>query len=50
MKVVTVKDAFVNGADHVVIGRPIREATEPNALVEKMQQDIIEVIPTISYT
>lgn len=32
--------AFSNGADHIVVGRPIRTAADPLALVAKMQDDI----------
>lgn len=39
-RVVDVRSAFLNGADHVVIGRPIRRAVEPGKAVESMQADI----------
>lgn len=30
-RVVTVEQAFANGADHIVVGRPIRDAADPRA-------------------
>ncbi|MFH0924922.1 MAG: orotidine-5'-phosphate decarboxylase [bacterium] len=39
-RVVTIKDAFLNGADHVVIGRPIRQAKDPILVIEEMQTEI----------
>jgi orotidine-5'-phosphate decarboxylase len=39
-RVVTVETAFSNGADHVVVGRPIRDAESPRAAAEAMQASI----------
>ncbi len=39
-RVVTVETAFSNGADYIVIGRPIRDADSPRAAAEKIQQSI----------
>ena len=39
-RVVTVETAFANGADHIVIGRPIRDAEEPRAAAESIQASI----------
>ncbi len=39
-RIVDVKTAFLNGADYVVIGRPIRKATNPIAKVKEMQAEI----------
>ena len=39
-RITTVADAFGSGADYIVVGRPIRNADDPNELVKKMQQDI----------
>ena len=36
-RVVTVETAFANGADYIVIGRPIRDAESPRAAAEAMQ-------------
>jgi orotidine-5'-phosphate decarboxylase len=43
-RVVDVRSAFLNGADHVVIGRPIRNAEDPGELVKKMQEQIEEAL------
>jgi orotidine-5'-phosphate decarboxylase len=43
-RIVNVRSAFQNGADHVVIGRPIRKAADPLAVVADMQRDIAEVL------
>lgn len=39
-RVVTVEDAFHNGADHIVVGRPIRDAQDPRAAAEAIQTTI----------
>lgn len=39
-RVVDVREAFLNGADYVVVGRPLRRAENPLLLVESMQRDI----------
>ncbi len=39
-RVVDVREAFLNGADYVVIGRPLRRAENPLLLAESMQCDI----------
>lgn len=39
-RVVTVEKAFANGADYIVIGRPIRDAESPRAAAESIQQTI----------
>ena len=41
-RVVTVETAFQNGADHIVVGRPIRDAQSPRAAAESMQASIAE--------
>ncbi len=41
-RVVTVETAFGNGADHIVVGRPIRDAESPKAAAEAMQASIAE--------
>ncbi|HXP62477.1 MAG TPA: orotidine-5'-phosphate decarboxylase [Dongiaceae bacterium] len=35
-----VEDAFLNGADHIVVGRPIRAAPDPRARAEEFQRRI----------
>jgi orotidine-5'-phosphate decarboxylase len=39
-RVVTVETAFANGADYIVVGRPIRDAASPRAAAETMQVSI----------
>ncbi len=39
-RIVTAQDAIINGADYVVIGRPISTAKDPIAVVESMQHEI----------
>ena len=39
-RVVTVETAFGNGADHIVVGRPIRDAESPRAAAESIQDSI----------
>ncbi|MBT8101529.1 MAG: orotidine-5'-phosphate decarboxylase [Gammaproteobacteria bacterium] len=39
-RVVTVETAFSNGADYIVVGRPIRDAESPRAAAEAMQASI----------
>ena len=39
-RIVTAQDAIINGADYVVVGRPISKAKDPIAIVESMQSEI----------
>lgn len=39
-RVVSVEQAFENGADYIVVGRPIRDAADRKAMAEKVQQQI----------
>ncbi|MDJ0759561.1 MAG: orotidine-5'-phosphate decarboxylase [Woeseiaceae bacterium] len=39
-RVVTVETAFSNGADYIVVGRPIRDAADPRAAAESIQASI----------
>jgi len=43
-RVVTVETAFSNGADYIVVGRPIRDADDPQAAAESTQTAISGVI------
>ena len=43
-RVVTVETAFSNGADYIVVGRPIRDADDPRAAAEAMQTAIAAAI------
>ncbi len=40
-RVVSVEMAFQNGADYIVVGRPIRDAENPKAMAEKIQRQIL---------
>lgn len=39
-RVVSVEGAFLNGADHIVVGRPIRNAGDPVGAAKSMQEKI----------
>jgi orotidine-5'-phosphate decarboxylase len=43
-RVVTVDTAFSNGADYIVVGRPIRDADSPRAAAEAIQTTIAEQV------
>ncbi|QXP84091.1 orotidine-5'-phosphate decarboxylase [Methylococcus sp. Mc7] len=42
-RVVTVDQAFRNGADYIVVGRPIRDAADPREAAQRAQAQIREV-------
>ena len=42
-RVVDVAQAFRNGADYIVVGRPIRDAADPRAAAEQIQATIAEL-------
>lgn len=44
-RVVSVEQAFENGADHIVIGRPIRDAESPRLAAETIQNTIAGLFP-----
>jgi orotidine-5'-phosphate decarboxylase len=44
-RTVDVKQAFANGADYIVVGRPIREATDPRAAAQAIQATIATLFP-----
>jgi orotidine-5'-phosphate decarboxylase len=45
-RVMTPREAFLAGADYIVVGRPIRDAAEgPRAAAEKIQAEIAELFP-----
>ena len=43
-RVVTVATAFQNGCDHIVVGRPIRDADSPREAAETIQAQIAEQV------
>jgi orotidine-5'-phosphate decarboxylase len=42
-RTVDVAEAFRNGADYIVVGRPIRNAADPRAAAQAVQQTIADV-------
>jgi len=42
-RVVSVATAFADGADYIVVGRPIRDAADPAAAAAQIQQQIAEI-------
>src|SRR5437762_6360816 len=44
-RTVDVAQAFANGADYIVVGRPIRQAAEPRAAAEAIQATIATIFP-----
>jgi orotidine-5'-phosphate decarboxylase len=42
-RTVDVAQAFANGADYIVVGRPIRQAPEPRAAAEAIQRTIADI-------
>ncbi len=44
-RTVDVAQAFANGADYIVVGRPIREASDPRAAALAIQQTIAKIFP-----
>ena len=45
-RVMTDREAFLAGADYVVVGRPIRRAPNPREAAEQIQATIAELFPT----
>jgi orotidine-5'-phosphate decarboxylase len=45
-RTVDVAQAFANGADYIVVGRPIRHAPDPRAAAEAIQATIAGVFPS----
>jgi len=43
-RVVTVETAFTNGADYIVVGRPIRDARSPRKAAEAIQKSIATLV------
>jgi orotidine-5'-phosphate decarboxylase len=42
-RTMTLREAFLAGADHVVVGRPIRQAADPQSKAREMQQEIADL-------
>lgn len=42
-RTVDVEQAFLNGADYIVVGRPIRDAPDPRAAAEQIQERIAKL-------
>jgi orotidine-5'-phosphate decarboxylase len=47
-RVVTVEQAFADGANYIVVGRPIRDARDPRAAAEAIQQTIAQRFAPVS--
>jgi len=43
-RIITPKKAFLQGADHIVMGRPILKSENPERVVEDLLSEILEVI------
>ena len=44
-RVVTPREAFENGADYIVVGRPVRDAADRRAAAQAIQATIAELFP-----
>jgi orotidine-5'-phosphate decarboxylase len=44
-RVMSAREAFLAGADHIVVGRPIRNAPDPRAAALEVQRTIAELFP-----
>ena len=42
-RTMTLREAFESGADHIVVGRPIRKAADPRKAAESMQREIATI-------
>jgi orotidine-5'-phosphate decarboxylase len=45
-RTVDVAQAFANGADYIVVGRPIRDAADPRAAAAGIQSTIEKIFST----
>ncbi len=43
-RTVDVREAFESGADYIVVGRPIRDASDPVSMIKRMQAQIQSVL------
>ena len=46
-RTVDIATAFANGADYIVVGRPIRQAADPRAAAEAAQATIADIFPSL---
>ena len=44
-RTVDVAQAFANGADYIVVGRPVRDAQDPRAAAQSIQKTIAAIFP-----
>jgi orotidine-5'-phosphate decarboxylase len=44
-RTVDVAQAFANGADYIVVGRPVRDAADPRAAAQRIQETIKGIFP-----
>lgn len=44
-RTVDVAQAFANGADYIVVGRPVRDAPDPRVAAQAIQQTIASIFP-----
>jgi len=44
-RTVDVAQAFANGADYIVVGRPVRDAADPRAAAQRIQETIQGIFP-----
>jgi len=44
-RTVDVAQAFANGADYIVVGRPVRDAADPRVAAQAIQQTIAGIFP-----
>ena len=44
-RTVDVAQAFANGADYIVVGRPVRDAADPRAAAQAIQETIKSIFP-----
>ena len=44
-RTVDVAQAFKNGADYIVVGRPVRDAKDPRAAAQAIQATIASIFP-----
>jgi len=43
-RIATARNAIINGADHIVVGRPIRNASDPISVIRQLQDEIAQAV------